>query len=88
MTKALIRAADDAFQTFRELTDQLMKELAEHRALIDDYDTLVEQRIRAVNAGAIFLYETAASVMEATTGKTVSQVLRERGVPAPGSMVQ
>lgn len=85
MTKTLVRACDDAYQSFRALSEKLMLELAVHRALIDDFDTIAERQVRAVNTGLAFMLEAAAAYTEATTGKTVSQLLAERDLPAPGS---
>lgn len=88
MTEALVRECDDAYQLFRALSEKLLAELEAHRALIADYDIIAEHQVRAVNAGLSFMVEAAGAYMEATTGKTVSQVLAERGLPQPGSMVQ
>jgi hypothetical protein len=88
MSKKLIHDVDAAYQAFRALSEKLLAELAQHRALVADYEAIAELQVRAVNTGLSFVYEAACSYAEATTGKTISQIFAERGVPDPGVMVQ
>lgn len=64
-----ITLCDLALQEFKRQMDLVMQELAEHRALIDDYDDHLTRHTRAINAATSFVVEAAGGLNEAAAAR-------------------
>jgi len=78
LSTALVREVDDAYTAFSEAMDKVMAELEKRRALIEEYDELVERQMRTKNLGAAFVFLSGMVVNELVTGRPLAAVLAER----------
>lgn len=64
MDRKHVHALDAAFLEFDAAMTRAAEVLAEHRALIDDFDGLVERQASARAAGSAFVFEAAMAMAE------------------------
>jgi hypothetical protein len=64
----LVRQMDATLQEFDRQMEIVLAEIACHAGLARDYDTLVSRQQQAREAGAAFVFEAAAALLDARKG--------------------